>query len=144
MLRAVIRRLLGVEEIGWHYHVDVFTGRKMRFLSGFLLLRERSEDGKPLETWVILDDNGLLGDRGEKVSVSLPLREAMRKALVMLRELAAPPIWPVWNSAPYELLGYRRGGLSGRASIGPWRLPLPMKREQAAGDRVGPAGSPER
>jgi len=142
-LKSWIRRFLGVEDAVWHYHIDVLVGEERRFLSGFLLCRDQSPTEEPLETWVIFDHNGLLGERDERVSGHLPLREAMLQALATLREIIGPPIFPVWNTAPYELLGYRRGSSPRRASADSRQLPVSGEEEPAPGGQVGPDGLPE-
>jgi hypothetical protein len=129
-MKRTLRRIVLLQVVD-HYHVDVFAGEEMRYFRGLVLSQDEAE------TWTIVDDFGVIGERDQRLASGLSLNEAIRRALVMLRETLGEPITPVWATAPYELLGYVR-----RAP--PRRFPWPRRVREQTVDRVGADGRPER
>jgi hypothetical protein len=85
-----------------------------------------------------------LGEHDRRLGERLPLREAIRQALALLRDALGPSISPIWGTAPYDLLGYR-----GPPSPVKWiefgwnRLPWPRRgTSPRAPERVGEDGLP--
>ncbi len=115
---------MSAERVAEHYHVDVFAGEERRYVRGFVLWE--AEGG-----WEILDDMGLAVERLQVLAEGLLLEEAILRALSILHRILGPPLYPVWGTAPYELVGYvaPKVGLFGRGSL-PQLL-------------VGPDGRPE-
>ena len=91
--------VMSEKQVIQHYHVDVFVGEDRRYVRGFVL-------GEMEGGWQILDDMGLAGEREQVLAEGLPLEEALVRALSILHRLFGPPLYPVWRTAPYELVGY--------------------------------------
>ena len=83
-----------------HHHVDVFSGPARKFVRGFTLLPYG-------QGWVVYDEIGLLGSP-RALSDPLSLAQALKLALTKLHATCERPLRPVWGSAPFEVLGYRR------------------------------------
>ncbi len=124
-----------------HYHVDVLVGHELRYVRGpVLVLDEISTDSDRL--YRIVDDNRTLGSKSSNTP-SLPLAQALRQAASCLRQHLEPPIYPAWNTAPWELLGYSSPttNLSLASALRPSRLRSTNKLWRAA-NRVGLDGLP--
>lgn len=108
---------------GRHFHVDLFCGPEGEYVRGLRLVETAAE--QPVETlsWAVVDDFGVLGPRNSQLFVAPTLEEALRLALAALRAHLEPPCVPVWKTAPYELLGYRRGSRGGADRVGLDGLP---------------------
>ena len=109
-----------------HYHVDVLAGQSEKYIRGFSL--QRTDDSGDMSLYAVRDDFGLIYPPETVVESSLELSEAIRVSLSTLRAHLPGPVRPVWNTAPYELLGYA--------------APTSDGRDRPSAQIVGPDGLP--